>query len=69
MIMQIKWDINEIKCNIHFISKYNEKYDSYYCNICDKWLEKICKCKPYDNCPYKNTIPSRPIKPSISLTR
>ena len=42
-----------------WIGLYNEEYDSYYCEICNRWLEDDCKCGG-DNCKY---FPDRPDKP------
>lgn len=37
---------------------YNEKYDSYFCKLCNQWTEKTCK-EP--RCCY---CPNRPEKPT-----
>ena len=38
---------------------YDSIYDSYYCEICNRWLEKPCLCGG-DDCEY---FPNRPNKP------
>ncbi len=38
---------------------HNEKYDSYYCAECNRWLEAACSCRG-DSCEY---FPGRPILP------
>ena len=38
---------------------YNSKYDSYYCEICNRWLEDPCDCGGNDCYWY----PNRPPKP------
>ena len=37
---------------------YNEKFDAYFCAVCDKWLEKECSDQTCVLCP------NRPEKPS-----
>jgi len=45
---------------LHF-GTYNEKYDSYYCVECNRWLEEKCKCNETENdCEF---FPNRPDKP------
>lgn len=39
---------------------YNEEYDSYYCNLCNRWLEPMCKCGGND-CEF---FPNRPVNPN-----
>jgi DNA-directed RNA polymerase subunit RPC12/RpoP len=41
--------------------KYNYEYDSYYCELCNAWLEDT-KCSPELNCRYCS---ARPVKPSM----
>ena len=38
---------------------YNSKYDSYYCEICNRWLEDPCDCSGDDCAEFLN----RPPKP------
>lgn len=40
---------------------YWEKFDSYYCLVCDKWLEDKCKDKGCEFCV------DRPTKPSMAV--
>ena len=40
--------------------KYSNKFDSFYCELCNKWLEKTC------NDPSCEFCSSRPSKPSES---
>lgn len=49
------------RCDIHGIGQYDEKYDVFFCPICDDWLEKKCSDDDCDYC--KN----RPLKPTKSL--
>jgi hypothetical protein len=38
----------------------DREYDSYYCPVCNKWLEPECSCKARgDDC----SFPDRPEKP------
>ena len=39
-------------------AKYSEKYDSYYCKECNKWLEGPCHNKSCDICSKR---PNKPI--------
>jgi hypothetical protein len=51
-------DCNEKRC-------YDETWDAYYCEKCDKWLEEPCNSKPEDGamgCWYRCW--ERPQKPS-----
>jgi hypothetical protein len=38
---------------------YDEKYDSYYCSECWKWVEKICSD---EKCQFCSNRPKRPLK-------
>lgn len=38
--------------------QYSNKYDAYYCELCNKWLEETCDDVECDFCP------TRPEKPS-----
>jgi hypothetical protein len=40
-------------------TKYNERYDAYYCLICGQWLEKACDDP---KCWYCNDRPKKMIK-------
>lgn len=53
------WRHPKFNCE-HALSgqSYSKKHDSYYCEECDKWLEKSCKDKACDFCG------ERPAKPS-----
>jgi hypothetical protein len=44
-------------CNSN--KKYNKKHDAYYCESCDKWLEKNCGDPECDYCR------DRPEKPNM----
>ena len=44
-----------------YVSKYSTKYDSYYCEKCNRWLEEPCRCGGAD-CKW---FPNRPCKPLV----
>ena len=47
-------------CTLHKVfelGEYFEKYDSYYCKLCNRWLESKCVC---------GMFPNRPNKPNIN---
>jgi hypothetical protein len=39
--------------------KYNERYDAYYCDVCNRWNEKKCEDEKCFFCPDR---PEKPIK-------
>lgn len=53
------------RCSVHFQidSKYSEKYDTYYCELCNEWLEK--RCRDFI-CIYCHDRPDRPMSDSSS---
>ena len=38
-------------------TKYSNKYDAYYCELCNKWLENTCSDP---ECTYCQTRPEKP---------
>ena len=47
------------KCSVCKSSnKYNSKYDSYYCEICNKWTEDRCGDP---NCTFCEPRPEKPL--------
>jgi hypothetical protein len=38
--------------------QYNDEYDSYYCELCNKWLEEKCNDS---ECGFCTTRPEKPI--------
>lgn len=46
-------------CTIHNKSKYSEKYDSYYCIDCNRWIEPKCSDP---NCEFCKDRPDKPQK-------
>lgn len=48
------------KCNSEI--QYSNKYDAYYCELCNEWLEPKCEDP---ECEFCNT---RPNKPSQRIT-
>lgn len=49
-------------CKCGTEQKYNANYDSYYCELCNKWLEEKCNDPECEYCI------GRPDKPSKSET-
>lgn len=41
--------------------QYSYKYDSYYCELCNEWLEKKCKDP---ECEFCNVRPEKPSQDS-----
>ena len=41
--------------------KYNSRYDAFYCDKCDRWLEETCEDPHCDYCA------TRPFRPSIAV--
>lgn len=39
--------------------KYNTKYDTFYCEQCDEWLEFTCPLKDCDYCKERPEKPSK----------
>lgn len=39
------------------VKKFNDRHDAYYCETCDKWLEKKCND---DMCEYCTVRPDKP---------
>ena len=54
--MDVKWSNFCDVCGTE--KNYNSKYDSYYCILCNTWLEKTCSDPDCDFCV------QRPEKPS-----
>ena len=53
----------QLYCEIHHVrypGEYVDAYDSHFCKICNRWLEKPCKCGGNDCAMF----PFRPDKPS-----
>ena len=51
-------------CTRHSHNKagfYDERYDSYFCEICNRWLEEPCKCGGND-CKWFPKRPDKPLK-------
>lgn len=55
-----KFKERTIYCHCGTLSKYDNKWDSYYCPKCGIWTEAECSCI-VRHCKYKG----RPSKPSI----
>lgn len=49
---------NSNKTCEHHVKSYSEKYDSYYCAICDIWADQICS-NPH-SCEFCKDKPDRP---------
>ena len=68
---QVMKTINNVKvikhkpyCTVHFPlekGEYSEKYDSYYCKSCNRWLESKCDCDRFCS--------ERPDTPRINYSR
>lgn len=51
------WNSN---CNCGAFKTHNMRYDSFYCSVCDIWVEEVCKCQ-LGTCEFLG----RPEKPSL----
>jgi hypothetical protein len=57
--------LNEIP-HMHSMD-YDSTFDVAFCNTCDIWLEKQCKCGPDYDCPYSVTsVGVMPERPSLA---
>jgi hypothetical protein len=53
-------DIKNYQCpNCGSEKQYNSKYDSYYCELCNKWLEEKCAD---EGCIFCSKRPEKPSK-------
>lgn len=56
MIEDVKVVMHRLYCTKHktpHSGTYNMDYDSFYCSICNRWLEPECDC-PNNTCDFKN---------------
>lgn len=56
-VQQIATERREAGCTHPEDVRYDETYDSYFCPICDIWLEPLCDDP---ECPFCTAIPLRP---------
>ncbi len=55
----------DLKLNGNFCSgcgsevKYNNRYDAYYCELCNQWLEVKCNDPECEYCPERPNKPSQ----------
>lgn len=49
--------IENVCSNCFGMTKLNERYDAYYCEVCDMWTETVCEHK---DCYYCKDRPAKP---------
>jgi len=50
-------DLTSNLCNCNEDKLYSDKYDAYYCKVCNKWAEDKCSDP---TCEYCTTRPDQP---------